>query len=158
LSECRLLADFVAEVRCRLQRPHCALPRPVSARAIYRIPENRRNDVNACAYRKPSARAIEVVHVVQQHVAQMGEGAPLLRAVYLVNRNKSKSLRISASQHIDLLPLAPDSPPQAPPATATGRGQSKRSVDTDLASGTSIAKGIAEIPTGRLLRRIGASR
>jgi hypothetical protein len=89
LSEGRLLADFVAEFRCRLQRPHCALPRPVSARAVYRISENRRNDVNACAYRKPSARAIVVVHVGQQHVAQMGERGPLLRTIWSSETNRS---------------------------------------------------------------------
>jgi hypothetical protein len=55
----------------------------------------------------------------------------------LVNRNKSKSLRISAPQHIDLLP---ESLPQSPPAPATGPWQSQRSVDTNLASGTSIAR------------------
>jgi hypothetical protein len=36
--------------------------------------------------------------------------------------------------------LAPKSLPQAQPATATGRWQSQRSVDTNLASGTSIAR------------------
>jgi hypothetical protein len=76
-------------------------------------------------------------------------GRTIASAPYILgnSRQTPPNINLSIETNRSLLGLArrvaalgPESLPQAPPATATGRWQSQRSVDINLASGTSITR------------------
>ena len=85
-------------------------------------------------------RVTDTALLNRERMSRKDAGYAQLIAIFVRHRAEIEHLALAKLQRQGHSDRGVVVTPQAPPATATGRWQSQRSIDTNLASGTSIAR------------------